>query len=185
MESPNFDIESTTLRNRSDGQSNPETVNRSALVHTERKLKESLTDSYRICSTLTAIENDVIGILDEARDTIEDPATEECIAEAIYYCQAEITAEATAARLLAPESVMRRFQRIIERPQRWDKHVPEIAKDVDYEGQTVGNWINELLVLADGVEEQCEAITESMTQITNVEENLQHYLEIHDTVVPS
>lgn len=184
VEPPYFDIEPTTLRNRSEERTNPETVNRGALVHTERKLKESLTDSYRICSTLAVIENDVIAMLDEARDTIEDPATEECIAEAVYYYQAEITAEATAARLLAPEPVMCRFQRIVKRPQRWDKHVPDLAKDVDYEGQTVGNWIEDLLALADGVEEQCEVIADSVAQIIDVEENLQHYLDTDDTVIP-
>lgn len=155
----------------------PDTVNSGALIHTERKLKESLTVSYRICADLAAIEDDVTAILDEACDAIGNPATEECIAETLYCYRAEVAAEATAVRLLAPEPVIRRFQRIVERPQRWDKQVPDPAKDVEYEGQTVGDWIAELLVLADTVEEQCEVITESVAQIIDVEENLHHYLD--------
>ncbi len=162
----------------------PDTVNGGALIHTERKLKESLTVSYRICADLAAIEDDVTAMLDEACDAIGDPATEKCIAETLYCYRAEVTAEATAVRLLAPEPVVRRFQRIVERPQRWDEQVPDAAKDVEYEGQTVGDWIEELLVLTDAVEEQCAVITESVAQIIDVEENLHHYLDNDGDLYP-
>jgi hypothetical protein len=154
-----------------------DTVNGGALIHTERKLKESLTVSYRICADLAAIEDDVAAMLDEACDAIGNPATEECVAETVYWYRAEVAAEATTVRLLAPESVIRRFHRIVERPQWWDEQVPDAAKNVEYEGQTVGDWIAELLVLADAVEEQCEVIIESVAQIIDVEENLQYYLD--------
>lgn len=177
VETPYSGIEPTTPRKRSKGRTNPDTVNYGALIHTERKLKESLTVSYRICSDLAAIEDDVTAMLDGACDAIGNPATEECLAEAVYCYRAEVAAEATAVRLLAPEPVIRRFQRIVERPQRWDEQVPDSAKDVEYEGQTVGNWIQELLALADAVEKQCEVVTESAAQISDVEGNLQHYFD--------
>lgn len=90
-----------------DGGWQPDTVNGGALIHTKRKLKESLTDSYRICADLAAIGDDVTAVLDEACDAIGNPATEERIAETVYCYRAEVAAEATAVRLLAPEPVIR------------------------------------------------------------------------------
>lgn len=150
------------------------------LLHTERKLKTSLTDAYRILSALAEAETEMEAALGDARRVYRDsgatPIEADRLAEAVYCSRAAVASAATCALLLAPASVTRRFEHCVERPRRLDERLPEPVRGVEFGGQPVGEWLPELLVLADMLETYYEAITVSVDRLVEVDENLPAYV---------
>ena len=156
------------------------TVNRDALSHTERKLRESITDAYRVLSDLAEVETVVMATLADARRVYGDVAVTsdegDRLAEAVYCHQSSVARAVTHTLLLAPASVERRFERIIERPRRLDDRLPEPARAIAYGGYPVSEWVVELLELADLLEAYHDALTVSVDRLADVEAYLPAYV---------
>lgn len=104
------------------------------------------------------------------------PTDEERLAEAVYCYQPMVAHTATAAQLVALPAVLRRFERIIVRPRRWRDRLPEPATLVEFEDQTIDEWIDHLLSLSNLLEEYSEIIIDSTERLLDVEGELTMYL---------
>lgn len=157
-----------------------ETVNEGALLHADRKLRESLTDAYRILVALAAVESEVTESLDEARRVVRDGDREETeaerLAEACYCCRPTVASAVATAGLLTPIAVARRFDRIAARPRRWDEVLSEPAMAVEYEEQSVREWVEQLLDLADRLDGYTRGIDDSKHRLFDVERRLSTYV---------
>lgn len=156
------------------------TVNHGALLHTERKLKESLTDAYLILRSLTDVEGGMSSVLAEAQSGLHhrsrSTSEAERLAEAVYCYRPMVASAVTAARLVAPAAVLRRFERIIDRPRRWRDRLPEPATPIEFESRTIDEWVDYLSNLTDLLEEYVGIITNATERLLDVEGELPMFL---------